>query len=129
MAISLWETKRQGKRFQGNTRPRVRPMFYCFWSEVGYSLCFIVCHWVRIFYPEKGKGFNSGSSTTSTFWGFPLTVCLSICNRELIYKHILKKISCYHDNHFRHFMFGKYNGFVNKARVSACLYFLVNLLT
>jgi superfamily II DNA helicase RecQ len=25
-------------------------------------------------------------------------------------------------------MFGKYNGFVSKARVSACMYFLVNLL-
>jgi hypothetical protein len=27
--------------------------------------------------------------------------------------------------YFRHFMFGKYNGFVSKARVSACMYFLV----
>jgi hypothetical protein len=26
---------------------------------------------------------------------------------------------------FRYFMFGKYNGFVSKARVSACMYFLV----
>jgi hypothetical protein len=25
-------------------------------------------------------------------------------------------------------MFGKYNGFVSKARVSACMYFLVHLL-
>jgi hypothetical protein len=25
----------------------------------------------------------------------------------------------------RYFMFGKYNGFVSKARVSACMYFLV----
>jgi hypothetical protein len=24
-------------------------------------------------------------------------------------------------------MFGKYNGFVSKARVSACMYFLVNV--
>jgi hypothetical protein len=32
---------------------------------------------------------------------------------------------CYHDNNFRYFMFGKYNGFVSKARVSACMYFLV----
>ena len=32
---------------------------------------------------------------------------------------------CYHDNYFRYFMFGKYNGFVSKARVSACMYFLV----
>jgi hypothetical protein len=31
----------------------------------------------------------------------------------------------YHDNYFKYFMFGKYNGFVSKARVSACLYFLV----
>jgi hypothetical protein len=37
----------------------------------------------------------------------------------------LKKLSCYHDNYFRYFMFGKYNGFVSKARVSACMYFLV----
>jgi hypothetical protein len=40
-------------------------------------------------------------------------------------KNILKKLSCYHDNYFRYFMFGKYNGFVSKARVSACMYFLV----
>jgi hypothetical protein len=26
-------------------------------------------------------------------------------------------------------MFGKYNGFVSKARVSACMYFLVNIHT
>ena len=38
----------------------------------------------------------------------------------LICKNILKKLSCYHDNYFRYFMFGKY-----KARVSACMYFLV----
>jgi hypothetical protein len=25
-------------------------------------------------------------------------------------------------------MFGKYNGFVSKARVSACMYFLVGLI-
>jgi hypothetical protein len=37
----------------------------------------------------------------------------------------LKKLSCYHDNNFGYFMFGKYNGFVSKARVSACMYFLV----
>jgi hypothetical protein len=29
----------------------------------------------------------------------------------------------YHDNYFRYFMFGKYNGFVGKARVSACMYY------
>ena len=34
-------------------------------------------------------------------------------------------LSCYHDNNFGYFMFGKYNGFVSKARVSACMYFLV----
>jgi hypothetical protein len=28
-------------------------------------------------------------------------------------------------NYFRYFMFGKYNGFVSKERVSACMYFLV----
>jgi hypothetical protein len=37
----------------------------------------------------------------------------------------LIELSCYHDNYFKYFMFGKYNGFVSKARVSACMYFLV----
>ena len=32
---------------------------------------------------------------------------------------------CDHDNYFIYFMFRKYNGFVSKARVSACMYFLV----
>ena len=49
-----------------------------------------------------------------------------ILKRFFICKNILKKLSCYHDNYFRYFMFGKYNGFVSKARVSACMYFLVN---
>ena len=40
----------------------------------------------------------------------------------------LKKLSYYHDNCSRYFMFGKYNCFVSKARVSACMYFLVHLL-
>jgi hypothetical protein len=40
----------------------------------------------------------------------------------------LKKLSCYHDNCSRYSMFGKYNGFVSKARVSACMYFLVHSL-
>jgi hypothetical protein len=31
----------------------------------------------------------------------------------------------YHDNYFKYFMFGKYNGFVSKARIAACMYFLV----
>jgi hypothetical protein len=48
-----------------------------------------------------------------------------IFRRFFICKNILKKLSCYHDNYFRYFMFGKYNGFVCKARVSACMYFLV----
>jgi hypothetical protein len=48
-----------------------------------------------------------------------------IFRRFSICKDILKKISCYHDNYFRYFMFGKYNGFVSKARVSACMYILV----
>jgi hypothetical protein len=48
-----------------------------------------------------------------------------IFRRFFICKNILKKLSCYHDNNFRYFMFGKYNGFVSKARVSACMYFLV----
>ena len=38
-------------------------------------------------------------------------------------KNILKKLSFYHDNYFRYFMFGKYNGFVSKARVlHACIF-------
>ena len=48
-----------------------------------------------------------------------------IFRRFFICKNILKKLSCYHDNNFGYFMFGKYNGFVSKARVSACMYFLV----
>ena len=38
------------------------------------------------------------------------------------------KLSCYHDNYFQYFMFRKRNGFVSKARVSACMYFLVSLI-
>jgi hypothetical protein len=38
------------------------------------------------------------------------------------------EIRLYRDNYFRYFMFGKYNGFVSKARVSACMYFLVKYL-
>ena len=45
-----------------------------------------------------------------------------IFRRFFICKNILKKLSCNHDNYFR-----KYNGFVSKARVSACMYFLVLL--
>jgi hypothetical protein len=51
-----------------------------------------------------------------------------IFRRFFICKDILKKLSCYHDNYFRYFMLGKYNGFVSKAKVSACMYFLVLLL-
>ena len=29
---------------------------------------------------------------------------------------IVSNLWCYHDNNFRYFMFGKYNGFVSKAR-------------
>jgi hypothetical protein len=52
-----------------------------------------------------------------------------IFRRFFICKNILKKLSCYHDNYFRYFMFGKYNGFVSMARVSACMYFLVKDLS
>jgi hypothetical protein len=48
-----------------------------------------------------------------------------IFGRFFICKNILKKISCYHDNYFRYFIVEKYNGFVSKGRVSACMYFLV----
>jgi hypothetical protein len=51
-----------------------------------------------------------------------------IFRRFFICKNILKKLSCYHDNNFGYFMFGKYNGFVSKARVSAFMYFLVYFL-
>jgi hypothetical protein len=34
-------------------------------------------------------------------------------------KIFLTKLWCYHDNYFKYFMFGKYNGF-------ACMYFLVD---
>jgi hypothetical protein len=51
-----------------------------------------------------------------------------IFRRFFICKNILKKLSCYHDNYFRYFMFGKYNGFVSKARISACMYFLVKVI-
>jgi hypothetical protein len=54
-----------------------------------------------------------------------LVIKSDIFKRFFICKNILKKLSCYHDNYFRYFMFGKYNGFVSKARVSACMYFLV----
>jgi hypothetical protein len=43
-------------------------------------------------------------------------------------KIFLMKLSCYHDNYFKYFMFGKYNGFVSKAKVSACMYFLVYII-
>jgi hypothetical protein len=49
-----------------------------------------------------------------------------IFRRFFICRIILQKLSCYHDNYFRYFMFGKYNDFVSKARVSACMYFLVD---
>jgi hypothetical protein len=48
-----------------------------------------------------------------------------IFRQFFIYKNILKKLSWYHDKNFRYFMFGKCNGFVRKARISACMYFLV----
>jgi hypothetical protein len=51
-----------------------------------------------------------------------------IFRRFFICKNILKNVSCYHDNNFGYFMFGKYNGFVSKARVSAFMYFLVMYL-
>ena len=41
-----------------------------------------------------------------------------------IIKMFLIKLSCYHDNYFKYFMFGKYNGFVSKTRVAACVFFL-----
>jgi hypothetical protein len=31
-------------------------------------------------------------------------------------KIFLTKLSCYHDNYFKYFMFGKLNGFVSKGR-------------
>ena len=51
-----------------------------------------------------------------------------IFRQFFICKNILKKLSCYHDNYFRYFMFGKCNGFLSKARVSACMYLSSNLV-
>ena len=51
-----------------------------------------------------------------------------IFRRFFICKNILKKLSCYHDNNFGYFMFGKYNDFVSNARVSAFMYFLVTVI-
>jgi hypothetical protein len=67
---------------------------------------------------------------TYIYWEIDNFVIKSdIFRRFFICKNILKKLSCYHDNCSRslsrYFMFGKYNGFVSKARVSACMYFLV----
>ena len=39
-----------------------------------------------------------------------------------IVKIFLIKLSCYYDNYFIDFIFGKYNGFVSKARVSASIW-------
>ena len=38
-----------------------------------------------------------------------------IFKRFFICKNILKKLSCYHDNYFRYFMFGKYNWFCQQG--------------
>ena len=34
----------------------------------------------------------------------------------LFVKIFLTKLLCYHDNYFKYFIFGKYHGFVSKAR-------------
>jgi hypothetical protein len=46
-----------------------------------------------------------------------------IFKRFFICKDILYRVTM--TTTLRYFMFGKYNGFVSKARVSACMYFLV----
>jgi hypothetical protein len=69
------------------------------------------------------------SYLTYMCWGIDNFVIKSdIFRRFFICKNILEKLSCYHDNYSRYFMFGKYNGFVSKARVSACMYFLVIII-
>jgi hypothetical protein len=45
-----------------------------------------------------------------------------IFRQFFICKNVLNFKSCYHDNYFRYFMFRKCNGFVSKARVSACMH-------
>ena len=45
-----------------------------------------------------------------------------IFRRFLICKNILKKLSCYHDNYFRYFMFGKYNGFNCQQGEGFCMH-------
>ena len=57
---------------------------------------------------------------------FTWSLKVTFFRRFFICKNVLKKLSCYHDSYVRYFMFGKYNGFVSKARVSACMYFLVH---
>ena len=54
-----------------------------------------------------------------------LVIKSDVFRRFFICKNIPKKLSCYHHNYFRYFMVEKYNRFVSKARVSACMYFLV----
>jgi hypothetical protein len=45
-----------------------------------------------------------------------------IFRRFFICKNILKKLSCYHDNNSRYFMFGKYNGFVSMQGEGFCVH-------
>ena len=40
------------------------------------------------------------------------------------FKNILNKLSCYHDNYFKYFMFGEYNTFASKAKGFCMQYFL-----
>jgi hypothetical protein len=75
-----------------------------------------------LFFPHPPHHFSNGPSLTYICWEIDNFVIKSnIFRRFFICKNILKKWSCYHDNYFRYFMFGKYNGFVSKERVSACM--------
>jgi hypothetical protein len=50
------------------------------------------------------------------FWEIDNFVIQSdIFRRFFICKNILKKLLCYHDNYFKYFTFGKYNGFVGEG--------------
>ena len=64
------------------------------------------------------------------FWGIDdFVIKTDIFLDFSILKLFLIKLSCYHMTPIlsilHRFMFGKHNDFVNKARVSACMYFIV----
>jgi hypothetical protein len=63
---------------------------------------------------------RSGLAFNETKLALSYTVVIFLGDFSIL-KIFLIKLSCYHDNYFKYFMLGKYNGFVSKERVSACL--------